>query len=78
VEAAKNCIRLSDTVHTLINRRYAYMGKLKSETFNDYKIAEIAEDELIRITELEQKISSSAHENIVLIAYKHCSADANE
>jgi hypothetical protein len=54
------------------------MGKLKSETFNDYKIANIAEDELIRITELEQKISSSTHENIVLIAYKHCSAEANE
>lgn len=51
------------------------MENVKTSTFNDYSFADISDDELARITELEQQISSKVKEDIVLIAYKNCLAE---
>lgn len=42
------------------------------EMYRDYRIADIPEEDLQKITDLENKICKDTNEDIVLIAYKHC------
>lgn len=42
------------------------------EIYRDYQFADIPEEDLQKITDLENKICNDTKEEIVLIAYKHC------
>lgn len=48
---------------------------MENTPFSEYQVADISEEELKHISELENQISNSTREHIVLIAYKHCKAD---
>lgn len=54
------------------------MENRETAAFRDYRIADITEDELRQITDLEKTISSNTHDDIVLIAYKNCNIDAKK
>ncbi len=40
-------------------------------TFRDYNFADVSEEDLKKITELEHTIGNSAKEDVILIAYKN-------
>jgi hypothetical protein len=44
---------------------------MKIKEYIDYNIADIAEDDLKNITELEKSLSSKVDKEVVLIAYQH-------
>jgi phosphoenolpyruvate-protein kinase (PTS system EI component) len=44
---------------------------MEIKDFTDYDIADISEEDLRNICELEKTISTNTKEEVVLIAYKH-------
>lgn len=48
---------------------------MDSTKYTEYDIADVSEEDLRNISELEKSISTNAKEDIVLIAYKHNHSD---
>lgn len=48
---------------------------MEMKAFNDYDIAEISDEDLEKICELEKAISTNTKDEVVLIAYKHTISD---
>ncbi len=45
--------------------------RMENKNYTEYDIADVSEEDLKNISELEKSISTNAKEDIVLIAYKH-------
>jgi hypothetical protein len=51
---------------------------MEIKNYTNYDIADVTENDLKNISELEKSLSSNTKEDIVLIAYKHIHSDKAE
>ena len=54
------------------------MDMSDKSSFKDYRFADVSEEDLKRITELEHNIGDSTKEDVILIAYKNCQMNSHK
>ena len=47
-------------------------------TFKDYRFADVSDDDLKKITDLEHNICNGTKDDVILIAYKNCQMDSQK
>lgn len=54
------------------------MDQNDKSTFRDYSFADVSDEDLKKITELEHNIGAGTKNDVILIAYKNCHMDSQK